>query len=78
MNFHPLRAPEKKESESEGGKVPDTEELRAVDIKDRNPVQEADLARASRAARCHSRDAFQNVVSPTYLKRNIISLMSAT
>lgn len=78
MNFHPLRAPEKTERELEGDKVPDTEELRAVDIKDRNPVQAAGLARALRAARCHSRDAFPNVVLPTYSRSNTISLISKT
>ena len=78
MNFHPLRALEKKERELEGDKVPDTEEPRAVGIKDRNPVQEADLARALREARCHSRDAFPNVVLPTYSRNNTISLMSET
>jgi hypothetical protein len=78
MNFHPSRAPEKKERELEGDKVPDTEGPRAVDIKGRNPVPEGGLARALRAARCHCRDASQNVVSPTYSKNSIISLMSKT
>lgn len=73
MNFHPLRAAEKKERESVEDKVLGMEGLLVADIKDRSPVQEAGHVLVLRAAKCHCRGAFQNVVLPIYSRNDIIS-----
>jgi hypothetical protein len=73
-----LRVPERNESGSAGGKVPDTERPVAGVIKVSGPVLGVNCALDSREGRCLFRGVCPNVVLPIYSGKNVLSLTLKT
>lgn len=78
MSFRPLGVRGSTRRGWEEDPVPGTERPLVEDIKDRGHVQEVGHALVLREGRCLFKDASLSAGLPTYLKNNILLLISMT